>query len=98
MSDGLSDAAYAAHAKAIKFCHDRYPGIKVVEWKTKVPRMGKVILVYEEWLDHVVEVIVDDRVQERWMIGCVSTAAPRRLTVSESNCSTGYYADHRVED
>lgn len=59
MSDGPSDAAAGTHAQALKWVAENLPGVKVVEHMAQVPLRGKVALIFEMRLDHVIEYIVD---------------------------------------
>lgn len=69
MSDGPSDCARRAHGEAVKFAKLKWPGVRIVEHESRVPKRGKVVLIYEEWLDHVVEYVEDDVTVEAWKVG-----------------------------
>lgn len=71
MSDGISDAAASSHGNAMRLVasnRKRWPG-RLVDRESMVGEEGRFVLVYEEWLDHVVEVVSDGVVLERWLVG-----------------------------
>lgn len=95
MSDGLSDCARSAEANAERFIKDKLAGHKVVRHINYVPKAGTVVLLYEEWLDHVVELITDGRVTRRWVVEPFSNPVKRR-PIKGPEWRPGYFQDHRL--
>ena len=87
MSDGPSDCARAAYKVALEFIRKTFPGLMVVEAPNLVPAKGKIVLVYEEYIDHIVEVVEDQRVTQRFRIDPFTR--PVRLGVTGFNCQIG---------
>ncbi len=94
MSDGPSDCAYAAEAQAEKFIKQRWPGAKRVCTATAAPKAGTVVLCYEEWLTHIVELVTNRQVVERWC--CEPFTAPYRLKIGKEDWPVGHYDDNRL--
>jgi hypothetical protein len=90
MSDGMSACASAAHAEAEKFAGERWPGVKVVEHENALPKRGKAVLIYEDWLDHVVEYVEDGKTLEAWEVGPNFTGRdrPKRLPMDRQRPKT----------
>jgi len=94
VSDGPSDCAYAAEAKAEKLIAQRWPGLKRIHHHTRAPRYGTVVYMYEEWLTHIVEVILNRQVKERWVCEPFSEPVRRKLTIED--WPVGYYENNHL--
>ena len=95
MSDGLSDCARSAESRAERFVKEKYPGLKRIQTAGDAPKHGTVVLVYEEWLDHVVEIITDRQVVKRYSIAPFKDE-PRRMSIGKEDWPVGYYRDHHI--
>lgn len=94
MSDGLTDCARSAESNANRFVKDRYPGLTTIGVPTEAPKKGTVVLVYEEWLDHVVEKVTDRCVVERHQVGPYRHE-PTPMPIGD-DWPVGFYQDHRI--
>ena len=94
MSDGPSDCAYAAERKARKLAQDRWPKVPYALCPTHCPEHGTVVLVYEEWLQHIVELVTDRKVTERWL--AEPFKEPRQLCITDEDWPVGYYRDKHL--
>ncbi len=99
MSDGPSDCARNAEARADRFVKAKFPGVKTIMSPSHAPKTGKVVVIYEEWLSHVVEVIVDRRVTERYLVEpefVDRDKPPKKMPIDKDDWPVGYYQDHSV--
>lgn len=94
MSDGMTDCARAAESRAEKLVKEKYPGIRQIQSPEEAPKHGTVVFVYEEWLDHVVELILDRQVKKRWL--CPPFKDPWPMSIGKEDWAVGYYKDHRL--
>lgn len=94
MSDGPSDCAAAANNKATELVKKRFPNVPRIFNKLYAPKTGTVVLVYEEWLQHVVELVTDRKVVERWL--CEPFKEPRQLCITDKDWPVGFYDDNRL--
>ncbi len=94
MSDGPSDCAYAAEARALKFVEANYKGVKQIHTPTAAPARGTVILIYEEWLQHVVEVVTDRKVTQRYLAEPFKEV--RQMPITKDDWPVGYYRDNHI--
>jgi hypothetical protein len=95
MSDGLSDAAAAARARAERFVVSRYSSTRRIYRLEDAPQRGVVVYVYEEWLRHIVELVENRRVVERWLVEPYCDNAVSSLSIKK-DWPIGYYRTHRV--
>ena len=93
MSDGPSDCARAAESKAEKFVKEKYSAYRRINIAGDAPKRGTVVFVYEEWLDHIVEVITDRLVVARYLVRAFNHKT-RLLTTGEDDWPVGYYQDN----
>lgn len=96
MSDGMTDASRAASRAAEKFAKAQYPGVKRVMHWSHAPATGTVVVIYEEWLAHIVELVDGRVVKERWLIS--SYSEPVRMTIGDRDWRVGHYRDERIKD
>ena len=99
MSDGPSDCARNAEARAERFVKAKFPSVKAIRHPSHAPKTGKVVVVYEEWLSHVIEVIVDRRVTERYLVEpsfVDPDKPPKRMPIGKEDWPVGYYQDHNI--
>jgi hypothetical protein len=64
-----------------------------------IPATGKVVLIYEAWLDHVVEIIDNRLVAERWLVGPgYLKPEHKQLAIPADNGTwqAGYYQEHTL--
>ena len=94
MSDGPSDCAHAAETKAERLIAEHWPKLKRINYHTTAPRYGTVVYLYEEWLTHIVEVIVNRQVKERWV--CEPFSEPVRRKLSQDDWPVGYYRENHL--
>lgn len=99
MSDGPSDCARNAESRAERFVKAKFPDVKLILSPSHAPKTGKVAVVYEEWLSHVIEVIVDRRVTERYLVEpsfVDPDKPPKRMPIGKEDWPVGYYQDHSI--
>ncbi len=91
MSDGPSDAARTAEREARKFIKATYPALRLVEHPVHVPAKGKVVLLYEEWLDHIVEIVEDRKLLVRWRVkpNYMGNDPPVKLRIGNDSYNVG---------
>jgi hypothetical protein len=94
MSDGLSDCAYAAEAHADELMLAKWPTVHKIHAASHAPKQGTVLVCYEEWLTHIVELITDRQVIERWC--CEPFEEPYRLKIGSADWPAGYYDNNRL--
>ena len=95
MSDGPSDCVAAANSNARKFVATKYAKVPQILTPTHAPAKGTVVLVYEEWLKHIVELITDRQVVERWVVEPFKDK-PKRLAIGKDDWAVGYYREHHL--
>ncbi len=97
MSDGPSDCAMSAYDNSIRFIEARWPKEKMVDSVRKLGREGTFVLFYEEWLVHVVELVVDGVVTERWLVGPFDRKPYQMKDGGESWWThAGHFEDHSL--
>lgn len=94
MSDGPSDCARAAETKAEQLIAERWPKLRRIRYHSVAPKYGTAVYMYEEWLTHVVEIIVNRQVKERWV--CEPFQAPKRRRLTKDDWPVGYYSTSRL--
>ena len=95
MGDGPSDAAYAAEAQARRFIKKNYPGLELITSNWKAPLYGQVVLLYEEYLRHVIELISGRQVVERWIVEPYHKMTTQ-VEIGERDWPVGYYERNRI--
>ncbi|MFA5377483.1 MAG: hypothetical protein WC455_17160 [Dehalococcoidia bacterium] len=101
MSDGMTDCADHARAAAHKLAAEQWPGYRVIQCAAQAPAHGTVIYIYETWLDHVIEVIENRLVVERWMVGPGYLKPQHKQLDKPADNGTwqvGYYQEHTLYD
>ena len=94
MSDGPSDCAYAAEARAERLVAAKWPKVRRIHFAEDAPKQGIVLYVYETWLTHVVELITNRVVGQRWR--CEPFDEPKRMAIGKHDWAVGYYHDHTL--
>ena len=94
MSDGPSDCAAIANRKARDFAQAHFPKVPKILCPTHAPKAGTVVLVYEEWLQHVVELVTNRKVTERWLVEPFKE--PKQLCITDEDWPVGYYRDNHL--
>lgn len=95
MSDGPGDAARDAKSRARAFVLKGWGGrVRQVRDVESCPLKGTVLVVYEEWLDWVVEMVHDRRVVGRWAVRPYR-AEIKRLPMTD-DWAPGYYRNHEL--
>ena len=96
MSDGMTDAARAAHRIAEKFVQQHYPKLPRIRYYMHAPKEGTVIFIYEEWLYHVIELVTNRMVVSRWL--AMTRGEVQQMSITDEDWQVGYYyAHHQIK-
>lgn len=90
MSDGLSASARAAENNAHKFIKENYPEVKAT-WFNRIPKHGQCLIVYETWLNHIIEIIKDRKLIKRFMAKPYGDNPIKEIAINDENWQIGYY-------
>ncbi len=96
MSDGLTDASRMAERNAIAFAEKSFPNMTRIKHWAHAPKRGAVLVIYEEWLDHIVEVIEDRLLKARYV--ATPFGGVRHLPIGPDDWTPGYYQEHRLKE